>query len=138
MMDEAAHDCPLCLFTIPTDDLYVTKCNHRFHSKCFCEYVTYTITQNKNPIVCPLCKQGIEDLKTDVLSKVSIIINDNRIINSCTKCKMPLSKQVIIDLRKKYNAYHVSIWVFALLMLVLTIVMVVCMMIAIYVKKKSL
>lgn len=48
-------DCSICLDEYKIgDEIYITKCNHKFHKKCIIKYIEY----NNNYIFsCPLCRQ---------------------------------------------------------------------------------
>jgi len=44
------NDCPICLEVI-NQDVFITTCIHRFHNKCFTEYV-----QKSSNHRCPICR----------------------------------------------------------------------------------
>lgn len=135
-MDDSAYDCPLCLCSIE-ENLYVTKCNHKFHRKCICDYVTYNLNKNPNPIVCPYCKQNMEESQQDDSAQLCILINDKRFINSATACKKQFTR-IIVDVRKKYWAYQSSFWAFCIMLFVLIVVMVASIVLAVYTRKRHL
>lgn len=54
-------DCPICKEAIYKKELFVTDCNHKFHKKCFCEWI-------KNNGTCPLCRSPLTTLDLEVIN----------------------------------------------------------------------
>lgn len=58
-------DCPICLEPMnPTDKTWYSRCNHRFHDKCFREL------KENGVVTCPVCEQCILwDFQDDPFAK---------------------------------------------------------------------
>jgi hypothetical protein len=56
--------CPICIESIPNQNIFITSCNHTFCVSCIIEYIKY---QKKIPsfkqLSCPLCRQEITEFK---------------------------------------------------------------------------
>lgn len=68
------NDCIICLENIKDDDIFITKCCHYYHFKCFLKYIKYNLgkIQRKNHIECPLCRteNELKYIMYDLITKI--------------------------------------------------------------------
>lgn len=51
--------CSICLEPM-LSNIYHTKCNHKYHSKCFSEFLEFHHKNDNSQVKCPLCCQDID------------------------------------------------------------------------------
>lgn len=101
--------CPICIENLINEEIIeTTHCNHKFHHKCYLEYIDYQRRQNKATILCPLCQKILIENQTNNLqpdpSPMFIVI------------EIPRENSSHIEIQnKKYHSFFLTISCFMLI-----------------------
>ena len=66
--------CSICLDVVPTDNIYITECNHEFCIKCLFGYLHHDKFRNVKTIPCPLCRANIIEILRNPPKKYNMFI----------------------------------------------------------------
>jgi hypothetical protein len=83
-------DCSICLLEISERDLYITKCNHKYHISCICSAVNRKRT-------CPNCRANISDTEIKSIIK-SVKHNFDRFDSISTAAAKSIANNTYITL----------------------------------------
>lgn len=74
MNADAPSSCSICIERISTTEHITSlpECHHKFHSKCFLEYIRYNILHPQDTITCPICRRIVIDNRKPASSSSNV------------------------------------------------------------------